>query len=71
MPRPSKAVEDAEILPEAVDFEPVPPGPLSLVVRVGPPGQERIVFSQRVYAHTIDQQSHQAVITGALRPTNP
>jgi hypothetical protein len=43
----------------------VPPGPIQLEVRV----DGKIKFLQRVHSVHIDQQSHQAVITGALRPT--
>ena len=77
--RPRKVIGDdtprVDALAEMVKAEhapkaDVPPGPLVLEVRLGPPGQGKIIFSQRVYAHTIDQQAHQAVITGALHPTS-
>jgi hypothetical protein len=59
MPRP-KAIPE-----QHTTADPVPPGPIQLEVRV----DGKIKFLQRVHSVHIDQQSHQAVITGALRPT--
>lgn len=45
-----------------------PPGPISVEVRAGPPGQERVVWRQRVHGRpTIDDQGDKVVITAVLR----
>jgi hypothetical protein len=41
-----------------------PPGDLRMEVRVN----DKIVFLQRVHTYTIDQQTDQVVVRGALRP---
>jgi hypothetical protein len=41
-----------------------PPGDLRLEVRVN----DKIVFLQRVHTYTIDQQTDQVIVNGALRP---
>lgn len=74
--RPRKNVEYSEgaMVPSAEQAKPepapIPPGPLVLEVRLGPPGQGKIVFSQRVYKMLPpDQNSDRVIITGALHPT--
>lgn len=41
-----------------------PPGELRMEVRVN----DKIVFLQRVHSYTIDQQTDQVIVHGALRP---
>jgi hypothetical protein len=60
MPRPRKTVEPVEA---------VPPGPVSLVIRAGAPGYEKIVCGQLVYGYEIDQSDPSLIVVyGHLRP---
>lgn len=44
--------------------EPLPPGPTRLEVRVN----DKIVFLQRVYSYSIDQENEQFAVYGSLKP---
>jgi hypothetical protein len=55
----------------AQPLEEVPPGPLSVVIRAGEPGQEKIVWGQKVYSYEIDQSDVAVVaIYAHLRPVS-
>jgi hypothetical protein len=53
---------------KSVDQTPVPPGPVSVELRVGPPGATKIAWSQNTYGYAIDQQPDKVTITVSLRP---
>jgi hypothetical protein len=44
----------------------VPPGPTRLEVRVN----DKIVFLQRVYSYSIDQETDQFAVYGSLKPAD-